>query len=80
MNFSLLIDFLEKLSETRVPGNAMVIYYNNEEVFRHSTGYSDLENKTPMTGNELFNIYSCSKPITVTAAMQLYEKGHIFAQ
>ena len=75
MNFSPLIDFLEKLSETRVPGNAMVIYHNNEEVFRHSTGYSDLENKTPMTGNELFNIYSCSKPITVTAAMQLYEKG-----
>ncbi len=75
MNFSPLIDFLEKLSATRVPGNAMVIYHNNEEVFRHSTGYSDLENKTPMTGNELFNIYSCSKPITVTAAMQLYEKG-----
>ncbi len=75
MNFTPLMDFLDKLANTRTPGNAMVIYHNNEEVFRYSSGYSDLENKTVMTGNELFNVYSCSKPITVTAAMQLYEKG-----
>lgn len=29
-----------------------------------------------MTGDELINIYSCSKVATVTAALQLYEKGY----
>ena len=29
-----------------------------------------------MSDDKLFNIFSCSKPITVTAALQLYERGY----
>lgn len=35
-----------------------------------------MENKIKMNGDELFNIYSCSKVATVTAALQLYEQGY----
>ena len=52
-----------------------LIYKDGECVLRHMNGYSDLENKIPMQGNERYNIYSCSKPITCVAAMQLWEKG-----
>ena len=42
---------------------------------KYAKGYSDLETKTLLTGEEYFNIYSCSKITTVTAALQLLEKG-----
>ncbi len=58
-----------------VPGFDMAVYKDGECILRHTIGYSDLENKTPMSGKERYNIYSCSKPITCTAAMQLWEKG-----
>lgn len=58
-----------------IPGYDCVIYKDGKEVFRHMNGYSDREKKIPMKGNEKYNIYSCSKPITCAAALQLYEKG-----
>lgn len=75
MNFEPLKEFMDHLTSWRIPGNCIRVAMGGKEVFRYESGYSDLENKVPMTGEGLFNIYSCSKPITVTAALQLYEKG-----
>ena len=58
-----------------IPGNDCIVYHNGKCVYRHFAGYSDKENKIEMTGKEFYNIYSCSKPITCVAALQLYEKG-----
>ncbi|MBE6713537.1 MAG: beta-lactamase family protein [Ruminococcaceae bacterium] len=58
-----------------VPGFDLIVMRDGKEILRHMGGYMDLEKKIPVQGNELYNIYSCSKPITVTAAMQLWEKG-----
>ena len=58
-----------------MPGNSIVVYHKNKEVFRYNSGYADLENKIPMQGDELFNIYSCTKVATAVAALQLYEQG-----
>ena len=58
-----------------VPGFDLSVFRDGKEIFRRRGGYSDLENKIPVKGDELYDIYSCSKPITVTAAMQLWEKG-----
>lgn len=71
-NLKKLCDYSIKLG---VPGIDVVVFYKGECKFRYFTGYSDLENKVKMTGKERYNIYSCSKPITVTAALQLWEKG-----
>ncbi len=67
--------YLDNLLNHPIPGFDCIIYKNGEEVFRHFGGYSDLENKIPMNGKERYYIYSASKPITCTAALQLYEKG-----
>ena len=61
--------------EMGVPGFDLAVYKDGECVLRYMGGYSDLENKIPMKGNERYNIYSCSKPINCVAAMQLWEKG-----
>lgn len=74
-NFKNSIAFLDSFLEMSVPGYDCLAYYNGKEVFRHMNGYSDLETKTPVRGNEMYNIYSCSKVITCAAALQLFEKG-----
>ena len=58
-----------------IPGFDLMVCQDGECVLRYMGGWSDRENQIPMRGNELYNLYSCSKPITVTAAMQLWEKG-----
>lgn len=73
--FSKLDAYLDAFLDMGVPGYDTVIYRNGTCIYRRTKGYSDLENKIPMNGRERYNIYSCSKPITAVAAMQLYEKG-----
>lgn len=75
MNFENVKNLMEYLTSWRIPGNSVCVYKDGKEVFRHSTGYSDLENKIAMTDDRLMYIYSCSKVTTVTAALQLFEKG-----
>lgn len=58
-----------------VPGFDLMVCKDGECVLRYMNGYSDRENRIPMKGDERYNIFSCSKPITCTAAMQLWERG-----
>lgn len=76
MDFTYMKSFMDRLTGWRIPGNTIRIYLGGKEVFRYQSGYSDMENKIKMNGDELFNIYSCSKVATVTAALQLYEQGY----
>lgn len=76
MDFSKLKDFMDRLTDWKIPGNSISVCIDNKEVFNYQSGYADVDNKTPMTDDKLFNIYSCSKVATVTAAMQLYERGY----
>lgn len=62
-----LIRFLEDRDHLDVTGNALLVKRNGQELFRHFSGDS-----TPET---LYRIYSMTKVVTVTAALQLYEKG-----
>ncbi len=75
MDFKYLKEFMNHMAKERTPGNAVQIYLDGEKVYEYATGYSDWENRAPLTGKEMFNIYSCSKIATVTAGMQLLEQG-----
>lgn len=75
MMFDNLKLFMDHMAKNRTVGNSVAVYFKNTLVFEYHSGYSDLENQTPLNGNEFYNIYSCSKVATVTAAMQLLEKG-----
>lgn len=61
--------------EMDVPGFDFLVYKNGKEYFRYMGGFSDREAGIPIKGTERYYIYSCTKPITVTAAMQLWEQG-----
>ena len=75
MNFERLTRFMDYMAKERTPGNAIIIYLGGKRVFQYASGYADLESGTPLTGEEYFNLYSCSKIATVTAGLQLLEKG-----
>ena len=72
-NTKVLLHEFERLG---IPSVDISVFHKGREVFREMRGVSD-ENGTPMRGTERYNIYSCSKPITVTAAMMLLEEGKI---
>ncbi len=75
MDLNLIRSFMDKMTEKRTPGCAISVYRGGKEVLRYATGVRDLKTKAPLTGKEHFNIYSCSKPLTVVAALTLLEKG-----
>lgn len=61
--------------EMGIPGFDLIVYKDGQQILRYMNGCSDIETKAPIGGKEKYHIFSCSKPITVTAAMQLWEKG-----
>lgn len=76
MNFDNLKNLMDHfVNSGYAPGNTVLVYLDGKEVFNYTCGYSDMENKIPMTGKEHFNLYSCSKVTTVTAALKLLEQG-----
>ena len=76
-----LTDFLERSANRyRIPGFDISIYKDHDEIFRFSMGYADVENSVPITSNTLYNIYSNTKVITCTAALQLYEQGEFLLE
>jgi len=75
MDFTMLKNYLDKITNWRIPGAAVMVFKDGKEVYKYASGYSDVENKIPMTCNETVNVYSCSKVVTCVAAMQLLERG-----
>ena len=75
MNFDYMAKYIDTLPSIGVPMADCVVSYKGENVFRRSSGYFDVKNKIPVKQDSLYNLYSASKVITVTAAMMLYERG-----
>lgn len=48
---------------------------DGKEIFFAKSGYADIENKTPIGRDNIFRLYSQSKPVTAVAAMILIEDG-----
>ena len=67
--------FCDGFLEKGVPGFDLAVFKGGECTLRYMNGFSDLENKVKINGKERYNIYSCSKVITCTAALMLWEKG-----
>ena len=68
-------NFCDSFLDLGVPGFDLAVYKGGKPILRYQNGYRDLQAKTKMDGTERYFIYSCSKPITCTAALQLWEKG-----
>jgi len=75
MNIKPLQSLLDDITQWRIPGCDCAVFHKNQTVFRYSAGYADVKTKTPISSENLFNLYSASKVITCTAALQLFEQG-----
>ena len=63
------------VNEGRVAGIVNLVLRNGNVVHYEATGKRGSENEMAMEVDDLFRIYSMTKPVTSVAAMQLYEQG-----
>ena len=63
------------VAEGRVPGIVNLVMRNGQIVHFEAVGNRGIDDSSPMQLDDLFRIYSMTKPITSVAAMQLYEQG-----
>ena len=63
------------VSDGRVPGIVTMIARKGKLIYFEAFGNRGVNSKVKIKKNDLFRIYSMTKPITAIAAMQLYEKG-----
>lgn len=76
MNFGTIGDYLNRLeSELGLCGYDYMVRVGGKEVFRQMGGYADREAGRPIARDTIYRMFSMTKPITCTAALQLYEKG-----
>lgn len=66
---------LDELLALGIPFYDCMVMKDGVCVFRRQDGFVDLEKQKRPTGQERYRIYSCSKLITCTAALQLLEQG-----
>ncbi|MBO5723152.1 MAG: beta-lactamase family protein, partial [Lentisphaeria bacterium] len=69
-----VLEVLKKLESYGIPSIDCIVMHHGKCVLRYQSGFSDAEHTKPVDGTERYNVYSCSKPVTCTAAMQLVEK------
>ncbi len=68
----LMADYIDN---GRVAGMVVSIAYRGEVVYTKAAGTRGTEDERPLKEDDLFRIYSMTKPITGVAMMQLHEQG-----
>ncbi|MDD3334378.1 MAG: serine hydrolase [Eubacteriales bacterium] len=78
ISVSALNQRLEKARQDKqTAGGILRIIRRGEVCYEHAVGYANVEAGTPITRKSIFRLYSMTKPVTMTALMQLYERGLI---
>ena len=77
MDFTPVKSVMDDITAWNIPGCDIAIMKDNKLVFRYQAGYSDIENKTPVKGDELYYLFSATKPIVGAAAVKLMEEGKL---
>ncbi len=65
------------MAVTHVPGLSVAVVESGEYEWAAGFGLADVENNAPASEHTLFRLASISKPLTATAAMQLWERSHL---
>lgn len=79
MNFEQLDIYMKQFYQDHpdLPGCDILVQQNHKVLFRAQYGLSDLQSATPVRGDELYCLYSCSKPVTVAGVLRLVEAGKL---
>ena len=64
------------ISENRTGCIQTMIARNGEVIHFENFGYSDIESEKLLQSNDIFRIYSLTKPVTAVALMILFEEGY----
>lgn len=60
--------------ERKIPGAAVAVVSGETVVFAKGYGHADLEKRTPVTGETVFQLASTTKPFTAAVIMRLVEE------
>lgn len=78
MDFSKLTTYLDSLeSRYEVRGLDCKIMRGHEVLYRHMAGHSDYAMTKSVSNHDLYDLYSCTKVITMAGVMQLIEQGKL---
>ena len=75
ISFDDLKAYQDSLQKYGIGGNDLAVYVNFKPVYRYMTGWQNMEERRQITKDTVYKMYSMTKPVAVTAAMQLYECG-----
>ncbi|WP_051315091.1 serine hydrolase [Algoriphagus terrigena] len=67
----------ERMAHYGVPGVSIAVIYDGKIAWIKTYGIMDKEDKTPVTGETLFQAGSISKPVAAYGALKLVEQGKI---
>lgn len=67
----------EFVDEGRIAGSVTLVMQRGKVVRLDAVGYRDLETRTPMTSDTIFQIMSMTKPVTAVAIMMLADEGKL---
>lgn len=77
-DFSALRDYIKHITENiGIPSAAVTVWRAHQEVYYCQAGVQDRKANKPLNRDALYNMYSCTKPVTCVAALQLLESGKL---
>jgi CubicO group peptidase (beta-lactamase class C family) len=65
------------IAKKRTPGLVLMIVKDRKVLLHEAYGYADLEKRRPLHRDDIFRLYSMSKPITAAAIMKLVAQGDL---
>jgi len=77
MNLEQLTGYLDSLLDRGIPSIDCIVYKNHEQIYRHMNGTIDEHHSTPISGDELYLMFSMTKVQTMVSLMKLVEQGKI---
>ena len=74
MKFEKLTEYLDSLTGKESAGSDFAVFKDGEQIYRHMTGFADVENGVKISENTIYPLFSSTKVVTCTAALMLYEQ------
>jgi CubicO group peptidase (beta-lactamase class C family) len=65
----------DMVAKERVAGASVLIWKDGRETYFRAVGYADREAKVPIRRDNLFQVFSMTKPVTGVGLMRLWEEG-----
>ena len=75
IDFKKLTEFLDSMVEAGIPSVDCIVCRDHKEIYRHMSGTVDIEKKKPVSSDQRYLMFSMTKVMTMTAVLQLVEKG-----